>query len=82
MEYKINLSKDECDFIINALQYLQNENLNKSLQEIKNIKYENVKGFYANEQSFKSDIDYKEKIINEQVQAIDEIIEKLQNEMY
>lgn len=81
MEYNINLSKDECDFIINALQYLENENLSKSLIAIQNTKYENVKGFYADEHSFKSDMKYKEKIINEQVQAINEIIEKLENGM-
>lgn len=82
MEYNIKLDKDELDFILNALRYLENENLSKSLIAIKSMKYENVKGFYADEQSFKSDMEYKNKIINEQIQAIDEIIEKIENEMY
>lgn len=82
MEYNIKLNKDELDFILNALRYLENENLSKSLTAIKNTKYADVKGFYANESSFKNDMKYKEKIINEQVEAIDEIIEKIENEMY
>ena len=64
------------------MRFLENENLNKSLVAIKNVKYGDVKGLYADEQSFKSDMEYKEKIINEQIQAIDEIIEKLENVMY
>ena len=82
MEYNVRLSKDECDFILNALQYLQNENLKKSLIEVKQMKYEDVKGFYADEQSFNNDMQYKEKIINEQIQAIDEITEKIENVIY
>lgn len=82
MEYNIKLDKNELDFILNALRYLENENLSKSLTSIQNMKYENVKGLYANEQTFKSDMEYKKKIINEQIQAIDEIIEKIENEMY
>lgn len=49
MEYEIKLEKDECDFILNALQYLQNENLKKSLEAIQNTKYEDVRGLYVSE---------------------------------
>ncbi len=82
MEYNINLSKNECDFILNALQYLQSKTLNNSLREIKNIKYESVKGLYADENSFKNDMEYKEKSIKEQIQAIDKIVEKIENKIY
>lgn len=82
MEYDVKLSKEELDFICNSLRFLENENLNKSLTVVKSMKYKDVKGLYTNKQSFKDDIKYKEKIINEQIQAIDEIIEKLENEMY
>lgn len=82
MEYDVKLSKEELDFICNSLRFLENENLNKSLTAVKSMKYKDVKGLYTNKQSFKDDIKYKEKIINEQIQAIDEIIEKLENEMY
>ena len=82
MEYDVKLKKDDIDFICNALRYFENENLSKSLIAVKSMKYEDVKGLYTNKQSFKDDIKYKEKIINEQIQDIDEIIEKLENEMY
>lgn len=82
MEYDVKLSKDELEFILNSLRFLENENLNKSLIAVKSMKYKDVKGLYADEQSFKSDMEYKEKIINEQIEAIDEIIEKLENVMY
>lgn len=82
MEYDVKLSKEELDFICNSLRFLENENLNKSLVAVKSMKYEDVKGLYADEQSFKNDMQYKEKIINEQIQAIDEIIEKIENAMY
>lgn len=82
MEINIKLSKKECNILQNALQYLQNENLNKSLEAIKNIKYKEIKGLYLDEESFKKDMEYKEKVINEQIETINEIIDKLENLMY
>ena len=82
MEYNIKLDKDELDFIFNALRYLENENLRKGLVAIENTKYEELEGMYANREFFNQDMEYKKKIINEQIQAIDEIIEKIENEMY
>lgn len=82
MEYDVKLSKEEFDFICNSLRFLENENLSKSLTAVKSMKYKDVKGLYADKQSFKNDMQYKEKIINEQIQAIDEIIEKIENAMY
>lgn len=82
MEYKIKLDKDELEFIFNALRYLQNENLRKGLIAIENTKYEELEGMYANREFFYQDMEYKKKIINEQIQAIDEITEKIENAMY
>lgn len=82
MEYEVKLKKDDIDFICNALRYFENENLEKGLVAIKNTKYEELKGMYAFREYFEEDMKNKEKIINEQIQAIDEIIEKLENEMY
>jgi hypothetical protein len=82
MEYNIKLDKDELDFILNALRYLENENLNKGLVAIENTRYEELEGMYANREFFNQDMEYKKKIICEQIQAIDEIIEKIENEMY
>lgn len=82
MEYNINLSKDELDFILNALRYLENQNLRKGLIAIDNTKYEELEGMYASRQFFNQDMEYRKKIICEQIQAIDEIIEKIENEMY
>lgn len=82
MEINIKLSKKECNILQNALQYLQNENLNKSLEAIKNIKYKEIKGLYLDEESFNKDMEYKEKVINEQIETINEIIDKLENLMY
>ena len=82
MEYDVKLKKDDIDFICNALRYFENENLRKSLVAIKNTKYEELEGMYAFREYFEQDMKYKEKTINEQIQTVDEIIEKLENEMY
>ena len=82
MEFNINLDKDELDFILNALRYLENENLQKSLIAIQNTKYEDVKGMYASKTYFEEDMKYKENMINEQIEAINNICEKIENEMY
>lgn len=81
MEYEIKLEKDECDFILNALQYLQNENLKKSLEAIQNTKFEDVKGLYVSEEFWDKDKEYKMDIIYEQIEAIDDIYEKICNQM-
>lgn len=81
MKYNIELLEDECNFIIGALQYLKSKNLRNAILEVRSMTYKKVKGFYADEQSFIDDMKCKEKFINEQIQEIEEIIEKLENQM-
>lgn len=81
-EYTITLTKDELEVIQNALQYQQNEHLPTILETVKNMKYGDVKWLYANEEVFKKDMENKKKIINEQIEEIDKISEKIENQMY
>ena len=82
MKYNIALTKNECEIILNALQHFESENLNKSLIAVESMKYEKVKQLYTDEKTFKNDMEYKKKIINEQMKAIEEITEKIENELY
>ena len=82
MEINIKLSKEECNILLNSLQYLQNKNLKKSLNTIENIRYEEIKELYLDKESFHKDMKYKKKVINEQIEIIDKIIDKLENFIY
>lgn len=81
-EYTITLTKDELEVIQNALQHQQNEHLPNILKTVENMKYNDVKWLYANEQTFKEDMKNKKNNIENQMQEIDEIREKIENQMY
>lgn len=82
MEYNISLTKNECEIILNALRQLESENLSKSLIAVENMRYKNVKQLYTDEKTFIKDMEQKKKIINEEMKAIEQISEKIENEMY
>lgn len=81
MEYNIKLQKEECDLILNALQYLQNEKLKKSLEAAKQMKYENLKVYFESEKYFEEYRKNQIKIINGQTEAIESTYDKIINEM-
>jgi hypothetical protein len=81
MIYHISLSKDECELVLNALQYIQNKSLEPSLNAVKKMQYKNVKNFYANEDSFVKDINYKKQIITEQINSVEIIYDKIVDKM-
>ena len=45
------------------------------------MQYKNVKNFYANEDSFVKDINYKKQIITEQINSVEIIYDKIVDKM-
>ena len=67
MEIQVNLTKDECNYLLNIVSYYQNEFLAKSWNAVKNVKYKTAKSFYNDKKSFDEDIKFKKKSIKQQI---------------
>ena len=81
MEIQINLTKDECDYLLNIVSYYQCEFLGKSWKSIRKLKYKTAKGFYTDKESFDNDMKNKKEIIKQQILDVEKIYEKIINKM-
>lgn len=81
MEIQINLTKDECDYLLNIVSYYQCEFLGKSWKSIRKLKYKTAKGFYKDKESFDNDMKNKKEIIKQQILDVEKIYEKIINKM-
>ena len=81
MEIQVNLTKDECNYLLNIVSYYQNEFLAKSWNAVKNVKYKTAKGFYKDKKGFDDDIKFKKKSIKQQIIDVEKIYEKISNKM-
>ncbi len=81
MEIQVNLTKDECDYLLNIVSYYQIEFLGKSWKAVQNLKYKTAKGFYKDKKSFDNDIKAKKKSIKQQIIDVEKIYEKISNKM-
>ena len=81
MEYSIKLKHDDWNYILNALQYFEDKKLKASIEILKKAKYQKLSGFFASEGFF---YEYKKeqiKLLNNQINQIEAIYEKITNEM-
>ena len=69
MEIQVNLTKDECNYLLNIVSYYQNE------------KYKTAKSFYKDKKSFDEDIKFKKKSIKQQIIDVEKFYEKISNKM-
>ena len=81
MEIQVNLTKEECNYLLNIVSYYQNEFLAKSWNAVKNLKYKTAKGFYKDKKSFDKDIKFKKESIKQQIIDVEKIYEKISNKM-
>ena len=81
MEIQVDLTKEECNYLLNIVSYYQSEFLAKSWNAVKNVKYKTAKGFYKDKKSFDRDIKSKKKSIKQQIIDVEEIYEKISNKM-
>ena len=81
MEIEIKLTKDECNYLLNIVDYYQSKYLTKSWRAVKNLKYKTAKGFYKSKKSFENDMKYKKKCIKQQVIDVERIYEKISEKM-
>ena len=81
MEIQVNLTKDECNYLLNIVSYYQNEFLAKSWNAVKNVKYKTAKSFYKDKKSFDEDIKFKKKSIKQQIIDVEKFYEKISNKM-
>lgn len=80
MEYNINLNDEEWDYILNAIQ-LEEKRLRKLKETLNITKYENVSGFFRSEDAYNDYIENQIKIINEQINKLENIYDKIIKEM-
>jgi len=76
MECNINLNDEECDYILNAIQ-LEEKRLRKLKETLKITKYENVSGFFRSEEAYDDYTENEIKIIEEQINQLENIYDKI-----
>ena len=81
MSCKVEFSNEECTLMLEALQFLQDINLEKTLVAAKNLKYETVKFLYNDKALFQEDKQNRIKIISKKIEDIENIYKKIENEM-
>ncbi len=52
MEYTIKLKENECNYILNALQFFEDKNLKATREILKEAKYQPFKGLFVSEKFF------------------------------
>lgn len=77
MEYNIKLTKNECDYILNALQFFEDKNLKSTRKILQEAKYEPVKNFFAGKKFFKQYIKDQLKQLNNDIEEIENIYDKI-----
>lgn len=77
MEYNIKLTKNECDYILNALQFFEDKNLKATRKILQEAKYQPLKGFFVSEKFFKQYIRNQLEELNINIEEIENIYDKI-----
>lgn len=81
MEYNIKLKDDDWNYILNALQYFEEKKLKTSIDTLERAKYQDISGLFASEEFFNEYKKEQIKLFNNQIVQIENICEKITNEM-
>ncbi len=81
MEYNIKLTKNECNEILNALQFFEDKNLKATRKTLQEAKYQPFKELFVSEEFFKQYIKNQLKEINNNIEEIENIYDKIVDKM-
>lgn len=81
MEYNIKLKENECNYILNALQFFEDKNLKATRKILNEAKYQPFKGLFINEKFFRQYIKDQLKEINNSIEEIENIYDKIVDNM-
>lgn len=81
MEYNIKLTNNECNYILNALQFFEDKNLKEIRKALKEARYKPFKELFVSEEFFKQYIKNQLKELNNNIEEIENIYDKIVNEM-
>ena len=81
MEYNIRLTEDECNYILNALQFFEDRNLKSARKTLQESKYQSFKELFVSEEFFKQYIKNQLKLLNNNIEEIESIYDKIVNKM-
>ena len=81
MKYNIKLTENECNYILNALQFFEDKNLKATRKTLKESKYQPFKELFVSEEFFKQYVKNQLKELNNNIQEIQNIYDKIVTNM-
>lgn len=81
MKYNIKLTENECNYILNAIQFFEEKNLKATRKILQEAKYQTFKGLFVNEKFFKQYVNDQLKQVNNNIEEIESIYDKIVDKM-